>query len=140
MNDKMGLKGHVVIKLNDKVVIDQPNLVVTSGKAFVTNAIITASTSPMTYMAIGSGTNAAALADTTLQTEVVRQVFSSATAVSNVVTLVTTYAPGVGTATISEAGIFNNSVGGTMYARTVFTGIPKGVADSLQITWTLTQG
>lgn len=52
----------------------------------------------------------------------------------------TTYPAGVGTGTIQEATLTNgtittSSTTGTTIARTVFTSITKGAADSLAVTW-----
>lgn len=52
----------------------------------------------------------------------------------------TTYAAGTGTGTVTEATITNGTIGtastaGNTISRVVFTGIVKGAADSLAITW-----
>lgn len=52
----------------------------------------------------------------------------------------TTYAAGTGTGTVSEATITNGTIGtastnGNTISRVTFTGIVKGAADSLAITW-----
>ena len=52
----------------------------------------------------------------------------------------TTYAAGVATGTVSEATITNGTIGtasttGNTISRVTFTGIVKGAADSLAITW-----
>ena len=38
----------------------------------------------------------------------------------------------------TEAGILNNSSGGSLLCRTVFSVINKGASDSMTITWTIT--
>jgi hypothetical protein len=140
VNDLLSMRGDVVIKLNDEVVLEKKNLIVTAGKAFLASAILNSSTSPFTYMAIGTGTTAAAVTDTALATELTRSAFTTSSVASNVVTLTTTYAAGTGTGTLTEAGILNNSSGGTLLSRVVFSAINKGSADSLTITWTITVG
>lgn len=140
VNDLLSMRGDVVIKLNDEVVLEKKNLIVTAGKAFLASAILNSSTSPFTYMAIGTGTTAAAVTDTALATELTRSAFTTSSVASNVVTLTTTYAAGTGTGTLTEAGILNNSSGGTLLSRVVFAAISKGSADSLTITWTITVG
>ena len=134
------MRGDVVIKLNDEVVLEKKNLIVTAGKAFLASAVLNSSSSPFTYMAIGTGTAAAAVTDTALATELTRSAFTTSSVASNVVTLTTTYAAGTGTGTLTEAGILNNSSGGTLLSRVVFAAISKGAADSLTITWTITVG
>ncbi len=115
------------------------NLVTTVGKAHIADQL---SASPgeaaMSHMAIGTGTNAAAAGDTTLQTENDRNALTSRTDSGAVVTYVGTWAAGDGTAAITEAGILNNSTGGTLLVRSVFSAINKGASDTLTITWTLT--
>lgn len=140
VNDLLSMRGDVVIKLNDEVVLEKKNLIVTAGKAFLASAVLNSSTSPFTYMAIGTGTTAAAVTDTALATELTRSAFTTSNVTSNVVTLTTTYAAGTGTGTLTEAGILNNSSGGTLLSRVVFSAINKGSADSLTITWTITVG
>lgn len=140
VNDLLSMRGDVVIKLNDEVVLEKKNLIVTAGKAFLASAVLNSSSSPFTYMAIGTGTAAAAVTDTALATELTRSAFTTSSVASNVVTLTTTYAAGTGTGTLTEAGILNNSSGGTLLSRVVFAAISKGSADSLTITWTITVG
>lgn len=45
-----------------------------------------------------------------------------------------------GTATVSEAGIFDASASGNTFARQTFTGIPLVSGDKLTVTWTVTAG
>lgn len=140
MNENLNLRGDVCIKLNDEVVLEKKNLIVNTGKNFLASAVINSSASPFTHMAIGTNTTAAAVSDTSLGSELVRQAFTTSSVASNVVTLVTTYAAGTGTGALTEAGIFNASSSGTLLSRIVFSAINKGSADSLTITWTITVG
>lgn len=140
VNDILSMRGDVEITLNGQTVLEKKNLIVTAGKAFLANAVLNSSASPFTNMAIGTGTTAAALGDTTLGSELARSAFTSSSVASNVVTLSTTYAAGTGTGALTEAGIFNAGSGGTMLSRVVFSAINKGAADSLTITWTITVG
>ena len=75
INDGFNLKGKVEVRLNDEVVREIDNLVVTAGKNFVAASMIkTTSNSPaaMTHMAIGSNTTNPAAGDTALGTELGR--------------------------------------------------------------------
>ena len=92
MNDTINLVGEVEILLNNQVVVEKKNLIVQVGKNFLASAVISNSTSPFVGMAIGTGTNAAGLSDTTLQTETARAAFTSSSVSTNVVSLSNTYA------------------------------------------------
>jgi hypothetical protein len=89
-------------------------------------------------MAVGSGTTAAAVGDTTLGTELGRVSLTSTTVTTNNVAYVATFPAGTGTGAVTEAGLFNASSSGTLLCRTVFSVINKGAADTLGITWTVT--
>jgi hypothetical protein len=141
MIETIGLVGEVEILLNDVVVVQKKNLIVQVGKNFLANAVISNSTSPFTAIAIGTGTTAATVNDTALQTEVARGAYSSSSVAANVVTLTKVFAAGVGTGGISEAGIFNNNTSeGTMLSHIVFSTISKLSVDTLTLTWTITVG
>jgi len=141
MKDTISLVGEIEVLLNNQVVLEKKNLIVQVGKNFLASAVINNSTSPFVGMAIGTGTNAASLSDTTLQIESARAAFTTSSVSTNVVSLSNTYAAGTGTGAITEAGLFNNSTsGGTMLSRVVFSAIGKGAADTLTINWTVTVG
>ena len=137
IHDDLKLTGALTIALNDEIVQETENLVVTAGKNWVADRMNDANT-VMTHMAVGTGTNAAAAGDTTLQTENDRNALTSTTVTDNAVAYVATWAAGDATAAITEAGIFDAATGGDMLARTVFSVVNKGAADSMTITWTVT--
>ena len=115
------------------------NLIVTTGKTAIVERLDSSpATTQPTHMAIGTGTNAAAAGDTTLQTELDRNALTSNTSASNVLTMVGDWAAGDGTGAITEGGIFNAASAGTMYARATWSVINKAAGDTLQITWTFT--
>ena len=91
-------------------------------------------------MSIGTGTGTPADGDTNLGTHAYRAALDSltATTTSNTVTAVATFAAGNGTGAITEAGIFNNSSGGTLLCRTTFPAVNKASGDSIAITWVVT--
>ena len=137
IHDDLKLTGALTIALNDEIVQETENLVVTAGKNWVADRMNNANT-VMTYMAVGTGTNAAAAGDTTLQTENDRNALTSTTVTANAVAYVATWAAGDATAGLTEAGIFDAASSGDMLARTVFSVVNKGAADSMTITWTIT--
>ena len=138
INDQLQLKGHLQIHLNDELVRDVDNLVVTAGKNLVASRLVGTTPAVMSHMAIGSGTTAAAAGNTALGTELGRVSLTSGSASSAVVTYVATFAAGTGTGAVTEAGLLNASSGGTLLCRTVFSVVNKGANDSMTVTWTVT--
>jgi hypothetical protein len=135
--DGMKMSGKLTISLNDEVVREVDNLVVTSGKEFVASRMIGTSSSVMSHMAVGSGSTAAAAGDTALGSELGRTT-SSDSASGAVITYSATFAAGTGTGAVTEAGLFNASSAGDMLCRTVFSVVHKGASDSMTISWAVT--
>ena len=144
IKDTLGATGRPNVVLFDadghvKESRDIPNLVVTTGLAYIASRMKDATATAMTHMAVGSSTTAAAAGDTALGTQIGSRVaLTSTTVTSNAVVYVASFGAGVGTGAITEAGIFNASTSGTMLCRTVFSVVNKAAADTLQITWTIT--
>ena len=136
--DSLKMEGHLSIKVNDEVIQEVPNLVVTAGKGFVASRMKDATTNAMSHMSIGTNTASAAAGNTGLGAEAARVALTSTTVSSNTITYVATFGTGVGTGAITEAGLFNASSSGTMLCRTVFAVVNKGSSDSMTITWTVT--
>ena len=137
INDNLALTGALIIEKNNVVVAEVENLVVTAGKNWVADRMNNANT-VMTYMALGTGTTAAAAGNTTLVTELDRNALTSTTVLNNTIAYAATWAAGDATGAITEAGIFDAASGGDMLARTVFSVVNKGASDSITITWTIT--
>jgi hypothetical protein len=116
------------------------NLVVTAGRdAIIERLDSTPATVQPTHMEIGTSATAVAAGQTALIAAIDRNALTSNVASGGVLTMVGNWAAGDGTnAGIQEAGVFNNTTGGTMYSRATFTSINKGASDTLQITWTYT--
>jgi hypothetical protein len=143
LHDTIKMTGDLKIVLTDengqiKHEQEVKNLVVTVGKNLIASRLKDTTDGAMSHMAIGSGTTAAANADTTLGTELGRVSLTSTTVTNNNVAYVATFPAGTGTGAVTEAGLFNASSSGTMLCRTVFSVINKGAADTLGITWTVT--
>jgi hypothetical protein len=142
--NNLSVKGRLSVVLRDadgnvKQSQDIPNLVVSSGLAFIASRMKDTTDAAMSHMAVGSGTTAAAAGNTALETQIGSRVsLTSTTVTANAVAYVATFAAGTGTGAITEAGIFNASTAGTMLCRTVFSVVNKGADDTLQITWTIT--
>ena len=137
ITDDLKLTGALTIALNDEIVQETENLVVTAGKNWVADRMNNANT-VMTHMAVGTGTTAAAAGNTALVSETDRNALTSTTVTDNAVAYDATWAAGDATAAITEAGIFDAASSGDMLARTVFSVVNKGAADSMTITWTIT--
>jgi hypothetical protein len=143
INEQIKVTGDVTVVITGPDGIEKDrreikNLVVTTGKSFIASRMIDASQTTMSNMAVGSGSTAAAAADTALGSELGRVTLSSASASGQTSTYAATFPPGTGTGAITEAGLFNNSTGGTMLCRTVFSVVNKGASDAMSITWAVT--
>jgi len=141
--DNLKLKGDVAIKLFDKDGnIKQEenikNLVVDAGLDFIASRMVGTGSSIMSHMGIGSGTTAAAAADTDLESILGSRVsLTSATATNEQVLYIASFGAGVSTGAVTESALFNASSGGDMLCRTTFSVINKSNDDTLQINWTI---
>jgi len=138
ISDDLEMKGRLVIQINDEIVQEVDNLVVTVGKNYVASRMKDATATAMSHMAVGTNSTAAAAGDTALGTEAGRAALTSTTVSTNTVTYVGTFAAGTGTGALVEAGILNASSSGTLLCRTVYTTVNKGANDSMTITWVIT--
>ena len=145
VNDNIKITGNVKIDIigADGAVKDSreiKNLVVTSGKTFIASRIVGVAANVMGWMELGTGTTAAAVGDTTLETVISgsRVALTSGTSSTNVVTYVASFPAGTCTGAVTEAGTFNAASAGTMLCRTVFSVVNKGANDAMSITWTIT--
>ena len=145
INDSIKITGDVKIDIigADGVVKDSreiKNLVVTTGKNYIASRMKDATATAMTHMELGTGTTAAAVGDTTLQTAISgsRVTLTSTTVTTNAIAYVASFPAGTGTGAVTEAGVFNASSAGTLLCRTVFSVVNKGANDAMSITWTIT--
>jgi hypothetical protein len=120
--------------------IDIPNLVVTVGKQHVAERMINDSEAKMSHMAIGSSQIVAENNNTSLATELARTELISFVRSGANITYTAVFGSGIGTGSITEAAILNDSVEGTMLCRTTFPVIVKDGADTIAISWTVTVG
>jgi hypothetical protein len=120
------------------------NLITSAGKAGLASRCNgSGAEAAFTYIALGTGTNAAAVGDTTLQTELAASGLSRANATASRTTtsvsndtarLVHTFTVS-GTVAVTEAGILNASSGGVLLCRTVFSAVNVVSGDSLVVTY-----
>ena len=94
----------------------------------------------LSHTAVGTGSTAPASGDTALQAEVFRDIFTQVTV--SAASMVIRYYLGPNDAngnTLREAGLFNASSGGVLYARRLFaSAITKTIDLAVTIEWTLT--
>ena len=138
LHDNFNMIGHLSISINDEVVQEVPNLVVTDGKEYVASRMKDTTKAAMSHMAIGTVSTAAAASDSALGGQANREALTSATVAGTTITYIATFGAGSGTGAITEAGLFNQSSAGDMLCRTVFAVVNKGQNDSMTISWSVT--
>lgn len=139
------MSGRLIIKkFNEKQELiyqtEVENLVVTAGKNFIASRIVSDSEDTMGYMAIGDDAIVSALPQTDLGNELARVATSTASAVDNNITFTASFGAGVGTGSLQEAGIFNDTTSGTMLCRTTFPVITKTSGETIAISWVVSVG
>lgn len=127
-----------------KEVLISKNLVTNAGFAGIASRINgSGAEAAATYLAVGTGTTAAAAGNTALETEItdsgLQRVNATAsrtttTQTNDTATLVNTFSV-TGTKAVTEAGVLNASSGGVLFARSVFTAVNVVNGDSLQLTY-----
>jgi hypothetical protein len=122
------------------LVLKADNLIVNTGWTFISDAIGNSGSRPacMGYIAVGTGVTAAAAAQTALVTESTRIAATFSKPTTNQLQFTATFAAGVATGAITEAGVFNAASAGIMLDRVVFSVINKASGDSLTETFTFT--
>jgi hypothetical protein len=120
------------------------NLITTVGKALVAGRINgSGSPAAATYIAVGTGTTAANVADTTLETEITDSGLERAAATASLEDTDTTDDTArltktftvTGTKAVTESGVLNAASSGTLLARQVFSAVNVVNGDTLAVTW-----
>lgn len=142
-HDSLPLRVNVNIYVHDAQsgelldAISRHNLVVLAGRNLVRDLLYIAATNPLSHCAVGTGSTAATANDTALGAEVFRSAITQFIPLSGQLQvkhyLSSTQANGN---TLTEAGLFNASSGGTMFARVTYAGIAKTSAISITYVWT----
>lgn len=145
ITDSFKVKGDLKVEvldenLNLKDSRDVKNLVVAVGKAYIASRMTSNANVIMSHMSVGEGNVAPTTAQTLLVSEIARVSLDSTSLVNNTITYVATYPAGIGTGSLTEAGIFNSpsANSGSMLCRTRFDVVNKAVADTIVITWNVT--
>ena len=142
--ETVGVRGFMqaVLRRKDGSVMyhAQPNLIVNGGWDLLCNVLgLNSQPSDLTHIAVGTGTTAAAAAQTTLVTELARLTATYAhTAGTMSCTFTRNFGAGQGTGALTEAGLFNAASAGTMFNRVVFDVVNKQAGDTLAMTFTIT--
>lgn len=141
--DTISLAGHVQLVLRDasgaiKKIISIHNAIETAGKNAITDQLLASPTlGKPTYIGVGTGTPVGG----NLAAEVAREAIDSKLRTDNVLTMVSLFEAGVGTGNLTEAGVYDADTSGNCLATISLPSVlPKGSADTLEITWTWTIG
>lgn len=131
--------GKVTIIKNGEKVKEIKNLIVNTGLASMSALLLAdISETAYDYIAIGTGTTAAAAGDTALGTEQMREA-GTGTQVTTTVTNDTAHLESTfnitSTLAITEAGMFNAASSGTMLNRQVFSAVNVVDGDTLVVKW-----
>lgn len=119
------------------------NLVTNAGKALMAGLLTGDVTNFFDYIEVGTGTTAAAVTDTALETAITDSGLQRATSTNSRVTtdvtndtaqFVKAYSV-TGTKAVTESGVFDASSSGNMLARQVFSAINVVSGDTLTVTW-----
>ena len=135
---ELHLKGTLTLTLEKEdgsiEVRKKDNIIVNSGFDFICAQVAGAPAAVMQAIALGTGSATPVASQTALTTELARQAATYAHTIgTQTFTLSSTFAAGVATGAITEAGVFNNTSpsSGTMLDRVTFSVINKGAQDTL---------
>jgi hypothetical protein len=147
---KVGIKTIITEKVirDGKLILKQvsENLTPNTGlAAFIKRLGGDGSTAAFTYIALGTGTTAAAVGDTALETEISDSGLERASATVSYETIVTSGDTlqlvkefiATGDKSVTEIGIFNDASAGTLGGRTVKTAVPLETGDIYKITYSV---
>lgn len=139
--DSIPVRGKVKLVLRDSrgrvKTIRKSNTIQDAGKYAITDQLLASPTlGKPTHAGVGDGS----ITMGELGNELVRVALTSKDRTTNVLTMVFDLPAGTGTGALTEAGIYDAGAAGNCLSTTSFTAIPKGAADTLEITWTWTIG
>ena len=144
-NNSIGVRGYVTVRVDDVVVAEGPNLVVTAGLNQLASALIGADTFSAStwYLELGTGTTAVNAGDTALVTPdtATWRVATVAEVSSATATLESFYPTSVANGSWTELGLFTGANGtagsGTLFAR-ILTSWSKTSSQTATVSWTVT--
>lgn len=123
---------------NLKQLVEKHNMILNAGFDFICDCIGKSSDRPtnLTHIAVGTDNAETLATDLGLKGELAR---SAATYIhtngTKFFTMVATFAPGVGTGSLTETGLCNASSGGVTMDRVVFPVVNKEATDAFKVTF-----
>lgn len=142
MIDSIKAAGVVSIYDANGHLLDVNNTVLTLGKEWIAQRCTGEMSTLVTHLAVGTSSTAVAVGQTGLIAESTRVALNAAGAVKpankNVMRYEATFAAGVGTGALTEAGLFTAAFAGICVARTVFAVKNKGADDVFTVVWEIT--
>lgn len=145
IDETMQLQGAMTLIVRrasgDIETVHKDNIIVNVGFDFIADAIGKSVSRPsvMGFIALGTGTTAAAASQSALVSELDRNAAAYAHTVdTKAFSFTADFPAGDGTGAITEAGVFNAASGGIMLDRVVFPVVNKGADDSLTAVFTFT--
>ena len=144
-NSGVGVRGDVTIRIDDAIVAEGRNLVVTAGLNQLASALIGADTFSAStwYLELGTGTTAVNASDTALVTPdtATWRVATVAEVSSATTTLETFYPTSVANGSWTELALFTGATAtagsGTLFAR-ILTSWSKTSSQTATVSWTVT--
>ena len=141
--DTLPIKGTIHVEKgigsNITQTLKQSNLVVSGGKNFFAERILSTSNRLINRIAIGSGSTSPQLTDVELFNERAKREIEFSDRENNILTFLATFPEGIGTGVIREVGLFDNT--DIMICRsTLQTSFTKTEIEFLNVTWKLQIG
>ena len=144
-NSSIGVRGDVTIRIDDAIVADGRNLVLTAGLNQLASALIGADTFSASawYLELGTGSTAVNASDTALVTPDMAtwRVATVAEVSSATTTLEAFYPTSVANGSWTELGLFTGATAtagsGTLFAR-ILTSWSKTSSQTATVSWTVT--
>ena len=147
--ESLCIRGHVRLWARGHIVAEADNLIVSTGKALVSDMLIDTSgyDTGLTYTAIGTGTAAPVAGNTTLGVETARKAITLRERAANVLLLQTFFPAADCNVFLKEVGVFGHSTAsatpdsGVLFARTLLSYDNSGGSPSdLTLDWEITIG
>lgn len=123
---------------NLKQLVEKHNMILNAGFDFICDCIGKSSGRPtnLTHIAVGTDNAKTVATDLGLKGELVRSAATyTHTKGTKFFTMVATFAPGVGTGSLTETGLCNASSGGVTMDRVVFPVVNKEATDTFKVTF-----